>query len=121
MTRRKRLAKAEKVKLLAERLSRCPQVSRCDEGENIEAWTLAHAFADIEESFSRFLDEQLPRLTEEELSEGTVNEALLEIGEEFRHVLYHLSGSRFYRYLDPADIQPRTVRSPLACQNTGVP
>ncbi len=84
---------------LAERLSRCRAVTRFDIGEDQEAWTLAHAFADLEQSFRKVLDDQLPRFLQEELSENEINELLLDIGEEFRHVLYHIRDPQFYRYL----------------------
>lgn len=97
------MSKAEKVKLLAERLSECPQVTRFDKEGNVEAWTLAQAFADLEESFSRFLDEQLPKLLERPLSDEDLNILLLEIGEEFRHVLYHVHAPDFYKFLGARD------------------
>ena len=101
--RTRRFATAETVKLLAQRLSQCSEVTRFDQGQNREAWTIAHAFADLEESFSRFLDEQLPQLVEEPLNERDINDLLLEIGEEFRHVLYHINDPAFYRYLSDQD------------------
>ena len=101
--RTRRLATAETVKLLAHRLSQCSEVTRFDLGQNREAWTIAHAFADLEESFTRFLDEQLPQLVEQPLNEKDMNELLMEIGEEFRHVLYHINDPAFYRYLSDRD------------------
>jgi hypothetical protein len=86
------------VKSLAERLSACNAVTRFDRGESREAWTLAHAFADLEESFRKILEDQLPKLLQQ-LPDSNTEETLLEIGEEFRHILYHIADSEFYRYL----------------------
>jgi len=108
--KRRRLGKPESVKLLAERLSRCPQVTRFDQGEHREAWTIAHALADLEDSFGRFLDEQLPRLTEEPASNTDLNDVLLEIGEEFRHVLYHINDPAFYKYVSGFESEVRPGR-----------
>lgn len=94
------LGEVEKWKPLAERLSRLNEVARYDDGEESEAWTLAHAFADLEESLRRFTDELLPRLVREGLGDDEALEVLYEIGEEFRHVAYHLRDTRFYSYLE---------------------
>jgi hypothetical protein len=45
------------------------------------------------------LEEQLPRLTNSQLTAPEIHDLLLEIGEEFRHILYHIKGPKFYRYL----------------------
>jgi hypothetical protein len=87
------------MKALAERLSECEAVTRLDSSEEKEAWTLAHAFLDLEESFRTYLEEQLPRLRQEILSPEDTYNLLLDIGEEFRHILYHLRDTRFYSYL----------------------
>jgi|SRR5437588_3364649 len=87
-------------KALADRLSKCPEVTKYDVGDEREAGVLAHAFGDLEESFNAFLDHQLPRLMNDEASPAELFDALLEIGEEFRHILYHIHDPKFYRYLD---------------------
>jgi hypothetical protein len=87
---------------LAERLSRVPQVSSLDSDNEKEAETLTHAFADLEASFRVFLDEQLPRLLAREAKAEDINDILIEIGEEFRHILYHIRDPKYYRYLDPS-------------------
>ncbi len=88
------------LKVLAGLLSRCPQVRKFDDRQNREAWTLAHAFADLEGSFRRLLERQFPKLAQSELSPSEVNDMLLEIGEELRHILYHIKTPAFYGYLD---------------------
>ncbi len=99
MNDRRILKDAAAVKALAERLSACPEVTRFDrEGEG-EAWTLAHAFWDLEDSFRKFLDKQLPRLVQDQINPGEINDLLHDIGEEFRHILYHIKDPKFYSYL----------------------
>ena len=87
------------VKRLAERLSECPEVTKYDQGEQKEAGVLAHSVGDLEESFRVFLSEQLPRLVDEQTTAAELGEILLEIGEEFRHILYHIHDPKFYQYL----------------------
>jgi hypothetical protein len=87
------------VKRLAERLSQCPEVTKYDQGEEKEAGVLAHSFGDLEESFRTFLNEQLPRLMDEQATAAELCDVLLEIGEEFRHILYHIHDPKFYQYL----------------------
>jgi hypothetical protein len=101
MSGRRLLGDAVALKALAERLSTCKAVTKFGAGEEREAWTLAHAFADLEESFRRFLEEQLPRLAQGQSAESEIHDLLLEIGEEFRHILYHIKDPKFYRYLSP--------------------
>ena len=88
------------LQALAERLAQCKEVTRFDTGEACEAWTLAHAFADLEESLRTCLEEQLPRLTDGQLETSEIHALLLDIGEEFRHILYHINDPKFYRYLN---------------------
>jgi hypothetical protein len=85
---------------LRSRLSQLPSVTRFDDGEHSEAETLAHAFIDLEGSFQKFLEEQLPKLFDADLTNEALHDLLLDMGEEFRHILYHLKDPRFYRYLE---------------------
>jgi hypothetical protein len=99
MSQQKLLADQVTRKALADRLSKCPEVAKHDEGAEKEAGTLAHAFGDLEESFRAFLDEELPRLMNDQASPGELFDTLLDIGEEFRHILYHIYDPKFYGYL----------------------
>jgi len=87
------------INALAELLMKCPAVIKYDEGGYSEAGAIAHAFSDLEESFHTFLTDQLPKLTNGQLEPSAINDLLLDIGEEFRHVLYHINDPRFYEYL----------------------
>jgi len=99
MSGRRLLSDALALKALAERLSTCRAVTKFDKGEEREAWTLSHAFGDLEESFRKCLEELLPKLMEGHLEGLEIHDLLLEIGEEFRHILYHIKDPKFYRYL----------------------
>lgn len=87
-----------KYRLIAEKLSRLPQVIRYDKLDKKEAWTLAHTFLDLDEAFSEFSKNQLPKLLSE-LSDKEAHDLLMEIGENFRHIAYHLSDTKFYDYV----------------------
>ena len=87
------------IKRLAKRLSQCPEVTKYDHGDEMEAGVLAHSFADLEASFKTFLNERLPRLMDDQATPSDLCDVLLEIGEEFRHILYHIHDPKFYQYL----------------------
>ena len=91
---------SEKYTKLANILSKFTFITKYDEGEDKEAWTLSHAFIDLEGSFRKFSDELLPKLFSKDLSEKEFHDTLIEIGEEFRHILYHVKDSKYYSYLD---------------------
>jgi ribosome-associated toxin RatA of RatAB toxin-antitoxin module len=94
------LESVAEVKRLAEFLSQCEAVTLFDTDDAKEAWTLAHCFADLEMSFRAILDQHLPALlSDRSRSEDETEELLHAIGEEFRHILYHLKDPRYYRYL----------------------
>ena len=103
MTENRVLGSAEAVKALAEHLAQCPQVTRWDHGEDVEAWTIAHAFADLEKSFTTFLHTHLSALMREGLTPSQIHDVLLDIGDEFRHILYHIRDPKFYRYVSGDD------------------
>ena len=90
---------AKDVKSLANRLETVPQVRALDTDVDREAWTLAHAFEDLEQSFLVVLQDQLPRLTRDPLDATELHDLLLDVGEELRHILYHITHTRFYDYL----------------------
>jgi hypothetical protein len=97
------LGDPEAWKRLAENLARCEEVTKFDRGQDQEAWTLAHAFADLEESFRKLLENYFPKLLAPEIECGLIHDVLLDIGEELRHILYHIKDPRFFAYLDEAD------------------
>lgn len=88
---------------LAERLSRLPEVRKLDRPDEPESWTLAYTFRELEESFRRFLTELLPKLMSPSLTIDETKDVLTDIGDELRHILYHLRDSHFYDYIDTRD------------------
>lgn len=86
------------VNQLAKKLNRYDFITRYDEGGEKEAWIIAHSLSDIERSAWVLLDDCLPKLLSAE-SDEEVRDILLDIGEEFRHILYHIKDPKFFRYL----------------------
>jgi hypothetical protein len=84
---------------LASIFARVPSVTRYDEDERPEAWVLAHALSDIQQSCIRLVDEHFPALQQQVVEASDVRESLAEIAQELRHVLYHVRDSRFLAYL----------------------
>jgi hypothetical protein len=88
----------EKWKPLIERLSRLSEISRRGGGE---AEALVHALSDLEGSYRAYLNEELPRLLQEDISDDGLLDALWEIGEGMRHIAYHFYEPEFFRaYVD---------------------
>jgi hypothetical protein len=84
---------------LAKRLSSIPSVAQFDEPGEPEGWAIAHALHDLEGSFRTILDELIPKLVDKSAEPDALNDTLLDVGEEFRHILYHIRALRYYRYL----------------------
>jgi hypothetical protein len=107
------LTRPEDMERLAERLSEITQVDRYSDKDHDESWTLVHAFGDLEESFRELTDNKFPKLFREDLSDEEVYELLLEIGEELRHIQYHINDPRFYEYIvERSDAAPSRETSP---------
>ncbi|HUZ96504.1 MAG TPA: hypothetical protein VMU57_16500 [Edaphobacter sp.] len=92
------LQKQEPLDDLRKRLEGCAMIARLGPEE---ASTLVHAFSDLEESLRLFLDEQLPKLADPAMQGEGLENLLLDIREEFRHVLYHLHDPVFFRAVEP--------------------
>lgn len=88
---------AKSVSELIRKLQRYKCVSKFDDDE-IEAERLAHSLSDLEQSFIVILVNLLPKLVEVE-DEEQAHLILLDIGEELRHILYHINDPRFFAYL----------------------
>jgi hypothetical protein len=96
------LTSVDRVRRLATLLAASPDVTRFNAGEHLEAWALADSFAELEKLMREFLTSDLPRLAEGGLPTDEVSDVLLDIGEVFRRILYHmLEEPKFYRYLAP--------------------
>ena len=93
-----KLLDGEKIKQLAEKLQRYECVVKFDSDDEPESWRLAHSLSDLEQSFKEVLDICIPALCEAE-NEEEIHNALLDIGEELRHILYHVKDPKFFAYL----------------------
>lgn len=89
----------QSIEKLAERLSRLSIITENNNDKNKEEWTIAYSFADLEESFTKFLEDFLPKIQQAKLSDEELKNILLDIGEEFRHILYHINSMEYYNYL----------------------
>jgi len=90
---------SEKLKMLAQNLRKSEKVNSFDSLEERESETLAHSILDIEESCKTLLNNLFPKLEPTTLSQDEINELLFDIGEEMRHILYHINDPKFYDYL----------------------
>jgi hypothetical protein len=83
-------------------LKKSGKVNSFDKEGKLESETLAHSLLDISESSHTLLNELFPKLELNNLSEEEINGLLIEIGEELRHIFYHIKDSTFYNYLNEA-------------------
>jgi hypothetical protein len=83
---------------LGDRLAGCPMVAQYGAEE---PGALLLAVSDLEGSFRVFLDEQLPKLADPTVQGEQLEDLLMDIREEFRHVLYHLHDPEFFRVVEP--------------------
>ena len=80
---------ADRMKIIADVLSKSVKVSKFDTKDEEEAWTLAHSFVDLNKSFNTFSNDLFPKLFKEGIETEEIEDILYDIGEEFRHILYH--------------------------------
>ncbi len=85
---------------LAQVLSRCPSVAKYDTPTEPGAWRMAYSFVHLEKSCRAIFNDRVRVLLTRDLNGEEINDLLLEIGEELRHVLYHIRDMEFYRYLE---------------------
>lgn len=89
---------SQEINILAKKFQKYECVSKFDSDNDPEAWRLAHSLIDLEESFKEILNNSLPVLRKAD-SEEEIHDALLDIGEELRHILYHIKDPKFFSYL----------------------
>jgi hypothetical protein len=85
---------------LAQRLAASPALKRfpnpTEEGQSI-----AYSLSDLEGSMRVFLDEQVPKLADPSVRGEELEDLILDVREEFRHILYHLHDPEFFRVVEP--------------------
>ena len=90
---------SERLNILANNLRKSEKINSFDSAKEKEADTLAHSFLDIQESCNVLTSELFPKLMSSNISESEIEELLFDIGEELRHIKYHIKDPRFYEYL----------------------
>ena len=99
MSSEQNLADAVAIKKLAEGLDRLQPIRKFDSDTDKQAWTIAHALSDIEDSSLKLVRVCIPRLVKQAQSQEEILSALHDVGEELRHILYHVKDTRFFAYL----------------------
>ena len=83
---------------LGDRLAGCPMVTQYGAEE---PGALLLAFSDLEGAMRAFLEEQVPKLADPTVQGEALEDLLIDIREEFRHILYHLHDPEFFRVVEP--------------------
>jgi hypothetical protein len=104
MRKYQKLLTVERVIELEKRLSQIPSVAQFDLAEEPEGHRLAHALSHWEDSFAAVLDNVLPKVADERTSAEDLADALNDVGEELRHILYHINDVKFFGYLLDAEM-----------------
>lgn len=95
----------ELVTMLADHLQRIPKVAeeatRRGTGLEAEAMQIATGLADIQESSRELFERLVPRLLKAPPASAEAQELLQDIGEEYRHILYHIMDTKIFSYIVP--------------------
>jgi hypothetical protein len=89
----------ENVKILKNNLNISNQVKSFDSNEEKEIDVLPIHLLDIQESSKMIVKLVEDLKSTSILGEDMVNDTLLDIGEELKHILYHIHQSRFFKYV----------------------
>jgi hypothetical protein len=98
-----KLLTVERVIELEKRLSQIPEVAQFDLAEEPEGHRLAHALSHWEDSFATVLNNLLPTVADETVSAEDLADALHGVGDELRHILYHINDAKYFGYLLDAE------------------
>lgn len=98
--------KVVELRDLVSRLRSSPKVMELGEplgpeGSEELATEIAAGLIDIRQSTDRIFGELLPRLEVLQPTEQDFADVLHAIGEEYRHIYYHLRNTRFFDYVIP--------------------
>jgi hypothetical protein len=92
-----------RIKALAERLKGTRRLSsdaaRRGVNPDEEAWQVATALSDIEESVTRLFGELVPKLLTVSPESDEADSVLNDVGEEYRHILYHIRDTKLFSYI----------------------
>jgi len=84
-------------------LEKCEQVTRYSTKEENQAGTLAHGLIDMESSMRKIIEEHIPKLYNSNIDSEQIDDIILDIGEELRHILYHIKDTKVYNHLIDED------------------
>jgi len=93
---------AQETLELARKLEAVPEVARTASPGEPGGWRLAYSLTEMDASMSR-IQQTLSRIRNEEVVPTELHGLLIDIGDELRHVLYHVKDSGFYAYLGTVD------------------
>lgn len=93
------MEKANKLLKITNNLELSKEVNSYNHGEHFEAGVIAHGLIDIEESSIVIIDKLLPLLYKKDNTEESINNTLFKIGEELKHILYHINDMKYYDYI----------------------
>jgi hypothetical protein len=99
MSNRTKLLTVDRVIALERRLFSVPEVARFDSPDEPQSHTITHALAGWESSFTTVLDDLLPRLVADDTPTEELNDILQQVGDEPRHILYHVHDAKYFDYL----------------------
>jgi hypothetical protein len=99
MTKRIKLLTVERVIALERRLSSVPEVARFNSPDEPQGHTITHALSGWEDSFATVLDDLLPKLVSDNTPTDELNDILQQVGDELRHILYHIHDAKYFDYL----------------------
>lgn len=104
----KKAQDGELMRAIAEKLEAMPALARFSQAEGgapakEAAWEIAHGLVDIRQATRNIFEELLPRLLELHPGSEEAEDLLFEIGEDYRHIGYHIRDARFFAYVVPAD------------------
>ncbi len=85
----------DSIKKLSQRIKSSEVIAKHGQEWEDEETVLAISLLEIEESFRKIFDVLLPRIE----SETRIDPVLWEIGEELRHIIYHIHDTRYFSYL----------------------
>lgn len=90
----------EKLKSLSLILAQSGTVNSHDDPDEPESSRLAYSLLELQGSFEKLSKEMIPQMSSGDIkNEEELDDLLNDIGEEFRHILYHIHDPKYFRYL----------------------
>ena len=101
MTFSNALGDTDAVQALASRLQQVPKIARVVGRDDLgdEAWAIATGLKDVSECCSRIFGQIVPKLLMTDPRSPEAEALLYSLGEEYRHMHYHITESRFFAYI----------------------